>query len=117
MFQILVNLVKNAVKFTVKGSIVIRASYDKDNKLLLVEVEDTGVGIELEELPRLFKKFGKLHRTAAMNSQGIGLGLLIVKQVVESSGGSISVTSQGVGHGSKFSFSMSMEEVVIPNVN
>ena len=80
-------------------------------------VEDTGVGIELDEQPRLFKKFGKLHRTAAMNSQGIGLGLLIVKQVVESSGGSISVTSRGVGHGSKFSFSMSMDEVVIPDVD
>ena len=52
-----------------------------------------------------------------MNSQGIGLGLLIVKQVVESSGGSISVSSQGPGHGSKFSFSMSMDEMVITKVD
>jgi len=42
-------------------------------------VKDTGIGINREEIPNLFKKFGKLHRTAEMNSTGIGLGLLIVK--------------------------------------
>lgn len=56
-----------------------RACYDRFNSLLRVEVEDTGVGIKREDLPRLFNKFGKLHRTAVINSQGIGLGLLIVK--------------------------------------
>ena len=55
--------------------------------MLIVSVTDTGVGISTEDLPKLFTRFGKLHRSAEMNHEGIGLGLTIVKQIVESSGG------------------------------
>lgn len=58
---------------------------------------DTGVGIAQEDLSKLFSKFGKLHRTASLNHEGIGLGLTIVKQIVEKSGGKVSVHSEGVG--------------------
>ena len=68
-------------------------SYDDDSKLLVVQVTDTGSGIHKNDLPKLFSKFGKLHRTANMNSDGIGLGLTIVKQIVEKSGGKVSVKS------------------------
>ena len=51
----------------------------------MVHIEDTGVGIAKEDIPKLFTRFGKLHRTAELNSAGIGLGLMIVKQIVESS--------------------------------
>lgn len=75
--QVLINLVKNALKFTRKSDrITIRACYRE--QFLVVYVEDTGVGIAREDMPRLFTRFGKLHRTAAMNSEGIGLGLTIV---------------------------------------
>ena len=70
---------------------------------------DTGVGIAPEDLPKLFTRFGKLHRTADLNHEGIGLGLSIVKQIVEQSGGEISVHSDGPGHGSLFCFSMKMD--------
>ena len=51
--------------------------------LLILHVEDTGVGIESQDFPKLFTRFGKLQRTASMNNDGIGLGLTIVKQIVE----------------------------------
>ena len=79
LLQVLINLLKNALKFTLEGSITVIADYTPDNKVLGVEVKDTGVGIAEQDLPNLFQKFGKLHRTADMNSQGIGLGLMIVK--------------------------------------
>ena len=79
--------------------------------MLVVDVIDTGVGIAAEDMAALFSRFGKLHRTASMNSEGIGLGLTIVKQIVESAKGKVTVTSEGVGKGSTFSFSMLMPTV------
>ena len=79
LLQALINLLKNALKFTSAGSIMIETFYDRQDGNLVVEIQDTGVGISAEDLPSLFKKFGKLHRTAEMNIQGIGLGLMIVK--------------------------------------
>ena len=72
----------------------------------MVKVEDTGVGISEAELPTLFRKFGKLQRTAEINSDGIGLGLTIVRQIVETHDGEIHASSNGVDQGSKFTFDM-----------
>ena len=55
--------------------------------------------------------FGKLKRTAKMNSHGIGLGLNICKSLIEQNGGTIEVSSDGIGKGSSFIFSMLMEEI------
>ena len=74
--------------------------------MLVIHVKDTGSGIAEEDFAKLFTRFGKLQRTAEMNSEGIGLGLTIVKQIVELSGGSIGVHSDGPGHGSIFAFCM-----------
>ncbi len=62
--QVLINLVKNAKKFTEEGGIKIKVSYNDSNSNLVVHVEDTGVGIAERDLPKLFNKFGKLERTA-----------------------------------------------------
>ena len=91
------------------GEIKLRANYDEDAQSLVVQVQDTGAGIEAEDMQNLFSKFGRLHRTAEMNHDGIGLGLTIVKQIVEASGGSVSVQSLGAGHGSTFMFDMGMK--------
>jgi signal transduction histidine kinase len=105
----MINLVKNAHKFSVSnGRINIKACYNEQVGYLVVHIEDTGAGISKEDMPRLFTRFGKLHRTAEINSAGIGLGLMIVKQIVESSQGQITVESEGVGRGSTFIFSMAM---------
>ena len=100
------------MKFTQEGGIKIGANYDEEAKSLVVKVEDTGAGIEAEDMQRLFSQFGKLHRTAEMNSDGIGLGLTIVKQIVEASGGTVSVKSNGAGHGSSFIFDMLMSPTI-----
>ena len=82
------NLVKNSLKFTIEGSVTIKAYYRPEpENLLIVHVVDTGVGIAEEDFPKLFTRFGKLQRTSHMNSAGIGLGLNMVKQIVESGGG------------------------------
>jgi len=95
LMQVLINLAKNAIKFTQSGRIDIRVQYDKQSATLMVKVLDTGLGITEDELPTLFSKFGKLQRTAEMNSAGIGLGLTIVKEIVERSGGTIVAQSDG----------------------
>ena len=78
--QILMNLIKNAIKFTEEGSIDICVKYTGLQRgKLKIDVKDTGHGIESLDMPLLFTRFGKLQRTAEMNTNGIGLGLTIVK--------------------------------------
>ena len=86
-----------------------KVCYKERLRTLVIHVQDTGAGIANEDMPRLFTQFGKLHRTAAMNHNGIGLGLSIVKQIVKQSEGNISVHSDGPGLGSLFCFSMKMD--------
>ena len=88
---------RNAIKFTSLGQVVIHTYYDFQSHQLFVSVTDTGAGIAESDLPVLFSKFGKLQRTASMNDTGIGLGLTIVKQIVERSQGSVNATSPGIG--------------------
>ena len=106
--QVLINLVKNAFKFTVTGQIKVELSYDVQQCSLSGKVSDSGCGISEEDLPKLFSRFGKLARTADVNDEGIGLGLTIVKSIVRQHGGDVSVTSPGVGRGSTFSFELKM---------
>ena len=82
-------MVKNALKFTKQGQIEIIASYSDPLGSIVVFVRDSGVGIASEDFKKLFTRFGKLHRTSELNSEGIGLGLTIVKNIVEKSGGKI----------------------------
>ena len=85
--QVLLNLVRNAIKFTTKGAVYILAGYDSEESVLAIQVIDTGVGLTAEEIPEITKKFGKLYRTAEMNHEGIGLGLTISKALIEANGG------------------------------
>ncbi len=73
-----------------------------------VFVSDDGAGIAAQDIDKLFSRFGKLHRTAKLNNEGIGLGLTIVKQIVEASQGTINVFSEGKGKGSLFHFTMKL---------
>jgi len=76
--------------------------------MIRVMVADTGKGIKPQEMDRIFKQFGKLRRTAEINSAGLGLGLMICQKLIESNGGIIKVNSKGLDMGSIFSFSMKM---------
>ncbi|TDM15482.1 ATP-binding protein [Macrococcus bovicus] len=96
MFQVLTNLVDNAVRYTHEGD-TIQLTVRADSELL-IEVRDSGVGISPEHLPHLFDRFYKVDAARTRGKHGTGLGLFIVKSIIESHGGRISVTSeQGTG--------------------
>jgi len=92
------NLVANAIKFTSSGGIVTVATGMR-KKSLYIQVKDTGIGIPKEALPRLFSEFQRLDGTAHI--EGTGLGLFIVKTIVEGHGGQVAVESE-LGVGSTF---------------
>ena len=73
-----------------------------------MRVSDTGKGIAKEEISTLFTRFGQILRTAENNHDGLGLGLMIVKHIIDVNGGTIHVESDGIGHGSSFVFTMRM---------
>lgn len=94
--QMLVNLVDNAVKYTDRGTVTIRLIKREDE--VVIEVEDTGIGIPASHLERIFERFYVVDRSRARRLGGTGLGLSIVKHIVLLHGGKINVKSQeGVG--------------------
>ncbi|WP_422038941.1 ATP-binding protein [Roseibium sp.] len=101
--QILMNLIGNAIKFTTKGAVVLRVSQAAEVKELRFEVEDTGIGIESDRLPRLFDKFFQVDQSNSRRHGGTGLGLAISRQLAELMGGRIGVESK-FGAGSTFWF-------------
>jgi PAS domain S-box-containing protein len=95
--QILINLISNAVKFTHEGSISLTCSAERQQKDLLwvrFEVTDTGVGIPSEKLNTIFESFSQADASVTRKYGGSGLGLTIVKQLVELQFGKITVTSE-----------------------
>ena len=108
--QILSNLAGNAIKFTEAGQVVLRARIDAASKRLLFEVEDTGIGIAEEVLPRLFDAFMQADGSLTRRYGGTGLGLSISKQLVSLMGGELGVSSR-LGTGSKFWFNLPIREV------
>lgn len=103
VIQILDNLIGNAIKLTLKGSITVNAHEESD--FLVVEVSDTGIGILEEDQPKLFEKFPQIDKSEAGNIKGTGLGLYICHRLVEKMGGRIWVTSSH-HKGSTFRFSL-----------
>lgn len=94
--QILVNLVGNAVKYTVKGEIIVRQYKEKER--LYIRVSDTGIGMTEEEKVRLFEKFYRIRIQETEKIRGTGLGLWITAKIIKEMGGIISVESiKGVG--------------------
>ncbi len=106
--QIVINLLGNAMKFTLSGGLVsVTLSEDIANGTLRTEVKDTGTGIKEEEVPHLFRLFGKLESSSSLNPRGVGLGLTICKRLSKALGGDMTVSSV-FGRGSTFSFSIKM---------
>ncbi|TPX58596.1 hypothetical protein PhCBS80983_g03038 [Powellomyces hirtus] len=107
--QVLINLVGNSVKFTAEGSVVVTVAWSQlptEGKFeLQFEVMDTGIGIPIDAINRLFQSFSQVDSSTTRKYGGTGLGLAICKQLVEMMGGRIWVTSEP-GKGSKFCFTI-----------
>jgi len=122
--QILVNLTGNAIKFTDKGEVLIRATLEKEDNThatVRFEVIDTGIGIPKDGMDRLFKSFSQVDSSTTRKYGGTGLGLTISKRLTKMMGGRIGVESEK-GRGSTFWFTAVFEkqskaigsEVVVP---
>ncbi len=103
--QVLVNLLGNALKFTERGFVKTRVSWQSNDHpetgILLIDVEDTGIGIPSDKLQEVFQPFVQADSRRTTEREGTGIGLTIVKRVTELMGGSLSLEST-VGQGTKF---------------
>ncbi|HEY9723920.1 MAG TPA: ATP-binding protein [Oscillatoriaceae cyanobacterium] len=102
--QVVLNLVGNAIKFTPEGG-RITVGVRRQGEFLRCEVHDTGPGIAASDIPKLFQRFGQLDTGPTRAHRGTGLGLVIVKSLVEAHGGEVGVESQP-GQGSTFWFTL-----------
>jgi PAS domain S-box-containing protein len=105
--EVLLNLVANSIKFTQAGSIMIKIER-RNEKFTKISVIDTGKGIAPEDTPKLFKKFSRLDNNYVTIAEagGTGLGLYIVKSLVEKMGGEVGAFSEGTDKGSLFWFTL-----------
>ena len=112
--QIILNILTNAVKYTKEGFVELTvSSVIKDNVCrLIISVEDSGIGIKEESLPKLFSKFERLNVEKSLTIEGTGLGLAITKKLVELMNGKIVVQSV-YGQGSKFTVSIDQRIIAI----
>lgn len=113
MQQVLWNLLTNAVKFTPRGGEV-RARLRRERGTVAVVVSDTGRGIEPEFLPFAFERFRQEDSSSSRSHGGLGLGLSIVRHLVEMHGGRVSAESEGIGKGSTFTIRLPVNAVAQP---
>jgi two-component system, OmpR family, phosphate regulon sensor histidine kinase PhoR len=91
--QVLINMVENASKYGKQNGVIIASIYDLDNKLILVEIGDDGIGIDEEHLGRVFERFYRTDAARSRDKGGTGLGLAICKHIIEAHGQTIHVRS------------------------
>jgi two-component system sensor histidine kinase VicK len=100
LYQVIANLLTNAIKFTNVGTITVSAEVNDNNNELIVTVKDSGEGIHSDIIPRLFTKF------ATKSNVGTGLGLYISKNIIEAHGGRIWAENNRDGKGANFTFTL-----------
>ncbi|MEW9050975.1 MAG: HAMP domain-containing sensor histidine kinase [Neobacillus sp.] len=109
LVQILINITKNSIQFTTDGTIWLRGKMEKDTTI--IEVEDTGIGIDPEEVQNIWRRFYKAEISRTSNPYGeFGLGLSIVKQLIMLHNGEIDVQSEK-GKGTKFTIQLTNQAV------
>ena len=99
--QVVGNLLNNACKFTDKGGHV-WLTVEQEGEQAVIRVRDNGIGIAAEQLPRLFDMFAQVDTSLERSRDGLGIGLTLVKTLVEMHGGTVEVHSDGLGRGSEF---------------
>ena len=112
--QIVWNLLSNAIKFSVKGGVVRMSAGSRGGNFRLT-VEDHGAGISPEFLPRVFDRFSQGDASITRRHAGLGIGLAIVKQLVEMQQGTITAASEGAGRGATFTLELPLTDDVEAN--
>ena len=108
--QVVGNILQNAAKFTDPGGrVAVRLGVDRATQEADVAVEDTGIGIDADLLPRVFEMFTQADQTLDRSRGGLGLGLALVKGLVELHGGRASAASEGPGRGARFTFRLPLD--------
>ena len=108
LYQVILNLLSNAVKYTPDGgTVTVRTEVDEARKLLVFKVIDNGEGIPESDLSRIFDKFYRVERNSRM-AKGTGLGLPLVKRVIEHDHGGRVFVKSAQGQGSTFGFELPM---------
>jgi two-component system, OmpR family, phosphate regulon sensor histidine kinase PhoR len=113
MHQILTNLLDNAIKYTPETGKVVVGALPLGEDWVEIYVQDTGIGIPKDELPRLFERFYRVDKARSRELGGTGLGLAIVKHLVRAQGGDIRVESE-INSGSRFSFTLPVHDIGQP---
>lgn len=103
LVQVITNFMSNALKFTEKGSVTLKV--EAKNEYVKVSVIDTGIGIDKEDIKKVFDKFQQVGENLTDKPKGTGLGLPICKEIINHFGGDINVVSE-IGKGSSFSFNL-----------
>ncbi len=111
--QIMWNLLVNAVRFTPAGGRV-TVTAQRRGAAIIVRVKDTGAGIAAEHLPHVFERFRQVESSTTRSHGGLGLGLAIVRHLVEAHGGSVDATSDGLGSGATFTIQLPIPAVTMP---
>jgi len=111
--QVMNNLLSNAIKFTETGQVTLRLSRDEARSQVLIEVEDTGIGISADQLPALFQDFMQADATITRRFGGTGLGLALCQRLAQAMGGTLAVQSQP-GVGSRFTLRLPLHAGASP---
>jgi signal transduction histidine kinase len=107
-------LVDNAIKYNVKnGEVRVKIASISNKPFVGISVEDTGMGIDSEDISKLFTKFFRAEKAMKERTSGIGLGLYLAKNIIERHGGKIWIQSE-IGRGSVFTFTLPLDPAYIP---
>ncbi len=107
--QVFINIIDNAIKYTEKGKINISVRKKSDSDEIIIEIQDTGIGIPQRDLPRIFERFYVVDKSRSRKMGGTGLGLSIVKHIVLLHNGEVKVESN-YGFGTKFTVTLPIKQ-------
>jgi PAS domain S-box-containing protein len=111
--QVVTNLLTNAIKFTPEGGRV-KIKLERANSVALINVTDNGAGISADFLPYVFDRFRQADSASTRKYGGLGLGLAIVRKIVEMHGGTVMAESRGIGQGATFTLKIPL--LILPHI-
>jgi signal transduction histidine kinase len=113
LFQVILNLLNNAVKFTPAGG-MIRIEVAVNRSMAEVSITDSGIGIAADALPRVFEMFTQIENSLSGENRGLGIGLNLSQQLAAMHGGNIEARSDGIGKGSQFVMRLPLAQSIEP---